>query len=74
MRAKAIPDVARDFLDAYRDPEIDKRMFFEMWADRAGCTPVVRRQVWDEVRRISYRLGARKRQILHQRKAAPAGA
>jgi hypothetical protein len=74
MKAKSVSEIAQEFLDAYRDPEIPKRLFFDVWADRAGCAPALKRRVWNELRRISYRTAAQKRQLLHQRKIARAEA
>ena len=70
MKAKPIPDVAQEFLDAYRDPEIDKRLFFEVWSDRAGWDAKEKRHVWAEVRRITYQIAAQKRQIVRRQQAA----
>ena len=72
MRAKTIPQVAKAFFVAYQDPEINKRLFFDVWADRIGYDAAVKRQVWEEVRRITYQLAARKRQAVRQPNALPA--
>ena len=72
MRAKTISQVANAFFDAYQDPEISKRLFFDVWADRTGCNPAVKQQVWEEVRRITYQLAARKRQAVRQPRTLPA--
>ncbi len=66
MRTKTISQVANAFFDAYQDPEINKRLFFDAWADRTGYNPAVKRRVWEEVRRITYQLAARKRQAVRQ--------
>lgn len=66
-------EIARDFLDAYQDPEIDKRLFFEVWADRAGLDLSVKRKVWGEVLKITYQVAARKREATRQRRAVITG-
>jgi len=62
MTQKTKRETARDFLDAYRDPEIDKRLYFEVWADRKNLTDLEQRRVWMEVRRLTHGIAVKKRQ------------
>jgi nuclear transport factor 2 (NTF2) superfamily protein len=48
MTTKQCRERARAFLDAYRDPEIDKRLYFEVWADRKNLTDLEQHHVWME--------------------------
>ncbi len=60
---------AQAFLDDYTDPEIEKRLFYEVWADRYRIGDSKRQQVWQEVRRLSYRIAANKQKATCRRKA-----
>jgi hypothetical protein len=68
MTIKQRGEGARAFLDAYRDPEIDKRLYFEVWADRKNLTDLEHHHVWGEVRRLTHRIAAKKRQEAHSQR------
>ena len=70
MTQKRIRKTALAFFDAYSDPDIDKRLHFDVWADRTGLGVAETRSVWSEVRLLTYRFAARKREATRQRKAA----
>ena len=57
------------FFDAYTDPDIDKRLYFDVWADRTGLGSTQKRAVWREVRRQTYRVAVQKREATLRRKA-----
>ena len=52
---------AKIFLDDYSDPEIEKRLYYEVWADRNKISDSKRIEVWQEVRRLTHRLAAKTR-------------
>jgi hypothetical protein len=58
------------FFDAYADPDIEKRLYFDVWADRTGLSVAEKHQVWREVRRMTYRFAAQKREVTRKSKAA----
>ena len=61
MMQRARWEIAQAFLDDYGDPEIDKRLCFDVWADRKGLNGSTRHFVWVEVRRLTYQIAAQKR-------------
>lgn len=58
------------FFDDYSDPDIEKRLYFDVWADRTGLSVSEKHLVWREVRRLTYRFAAQKREITRKSKAA----
>ncbi|HSH70595.1 MAG TPA: hypothetical protein VK997_11800 [Deferrisomatales bacterium] len=54
------------FFDAYTDPGIEKRLYFDVWADRTGLSVGEKRPVWREIRRLTYRFAAEKRRVARQ--------
>ena len=73
MNRPATAEAAQSFLHAYQDTEIDKRLFFDVWADRAGYAPEDQTRVWREVVRMTYRLAARKRNQTRGQRMARGG-
>lgn len=48
-----IPDLARSFLDEYKDSGVSKRLYFDFWADRCGVGAPLKPELWTEVKRAS---------------------
>lgn len=63
-------ETALAFFEAYSDPEIDKRLHFDVWADRTGLSMAEKRTVWRDVLRLTYRFAAQKREATRQRKVS----
>ena len=55
MTEKTIYQLAAAFLREYTDPEIDKRLFFDVWSDRSGHGAEVKRELWMAVKRLTRR-------------------
>ena len=66
MTVSRTQKTALAFFDAYSDPEIDKRLCFDVWADRTGLSIAEKRTVWRDVRRLTYRFAAQKREAARQ--------
>jgi hypothetical protein len=60
---------ALDFFRAYSDPEIAKRLYFDVWADRVGLDSEEKSGVWREVRRLTHRFAAEKGEVTRRRNA-----
>lgn len=58
------------FFDAYSDPDIEKRLYFDVWADRLGLDAGEKHTVWREVRQFTYRFAAQKREATRRHNAA----
>lgn len=70
MTQSSIRKTALAFLDAYSDPDIEKRLYFDVWADRVGLDVGERHPVWREVRQFTYHFAAQKREATRRRNAA----
>lgn len=51
--------LAEKFLAAYRDAGVDKRLAFDVWADREGYPPPVKRELWRRVKSVGRRRSRR---------------
>lgn len=49
MTREGIAKLAESFVAEYADPEIDRRMFFDRWADRRRLGDSVAAKLWDAV-------------------------
>lgn len=50
--------IAEKFLAEYRFTPVEKRLAFDVWADRMGYGPEDKRCLWREVKHLSRRLAA----------------
>ncbi|MDF1554677.1 MAG: hypothetical protein P1P84_16525 [Deferrisomatales bacterium] len=66
MTQRRTHQTALAFFDAYTDPGIEKRLYFDVWADRTGLSVGEKRPVWREIRRLTYRFAAEKRRVARQ--------
>ncbi len=53
--------LAKDFFDAYTDPEISKRLFFDVWAERNRLNVDEKERTWHAVICLTAKAAARKR-------------
>ena len=67
MTQKALQTLGAAFFLEYQDPEIEKRLFFDVWADRAGFAAGPRRALWREVKRLTFKKAAAKRALARVR-------